>query len=291
MLQGLVDTEDEDVKKFILDPADVEIGPVLASGASGEVSRGVYRGNDVAVKIFKSTSGARSRKWFVGEFRRELTTLISCSACPQLLQLHGVFVDAQSRVGLVTKYMEGGTLMKMLSRRKGEPLPLRDQLRVALDVALAMEFLHKHEIIHRDLKSPNILLDKEGRAVVCDFGVSRMKEETGDMTNEVGTYRWMAPEAFSTTRWPVTKRSDVYSFAIVLWEIVSTQVPFQAMTTMQAAIAISLKGLRPSIPTHCHPQLKQLMEQCWVGNPEHRPDFSDIVMVLKRIEATTEVQQ
>lgn len=288
MLQGVVDKADEDVevKNFILDPAEIEMGPVLASGASGEVSRGTYRGQDVAVKIFKSTSGARSSKWFVGEFRRELTTLIRCSSCPELLKLYGVFVDSQWRVGLVTKYMEGGTLLKLLSKRKGEPLPLRDQLRIALDVATAMQFLHSQEIIHRDLKSPNILLDKDGHAVVCDFGVSRMKEETGDMTKEVGTYRWMAPEAFGTTRWPVTTRSDVYSFAIVLWEIVTTSVPFQAMTTMQAAIAISLKGLRPSIPDHCHPQLRKLMEQCWVGNPEHRPDFSDIIMVLKRIQAT-----
>lgn len=272
-----------DISKFILDPLKLELGPVLASGASGEVRRGKYEDKDVAVKILKSTVRGKDSEALVAEFRREVVTLMACGECPHLLKFYGIFVDVRSRMFIVTKFMKGGTLHEYLQKRNGRKLPMRELVRIAMDVAAGMEFLHRNGITHRDLKSANVLLEEDGHAVVGDFGVAKLKGERGEMTKEVGTYRWMAPEAFGTSAWPVTHKSDVYSFGIVLWELVSLALPFESYTPVQAAVAVTLNGLRPAIPDDCPPQLRRLMQQCWAKSPEDRPEFSQVLQDLQQV--------
>ena len=164
------------------------------------------------------------------------------------------------------------------------PLPLPDALRIACDVAEGMAFLHARGLIHRDLKPANVLLDKDGRAVIADFGVARLRDEGGGMmTMEVGTYRWMAPEAFGGGSWPVSQKSDVYSFSIVLWEMISGKLPFADKSNLQAAVAVSLHGLRPTIPEDCPKSLCSLIERCWDKDPNVRPEFEEVLSELRAI--------
>ncbi|CAI5458178.1 unnamed protein product [Closterium sp. Yama58-4] len=272
---------------FILDPLRLSMGPVIAVGASGEVRKGTYDGETVAVKVLKGEG--KDPYANVAEFRREVVTLMSCGQCPQLLKFFGVCIDFRQRICIVTKFMERGTLNDLLRRRQGKGLPLSDAVSIARDVAQAMAFLHKNGMIHRDLKSANILLDKEGHAVVGDFGVARLKGERGEMTKEVGTYRWMAPEAFGTSPWPVTHKADVYSFGIVLWEVLTGGVPFADYSPLQAAVAVALNGARPSIPASVPESLRSLIERCWDKTPKERPEFSEILSELDRI--AKEIQQ
>ncbi|CAI5984309.1 unnamed protein product [Closterium sp. NIES-65] len=266
---------------FILDPLRLSMGPVIAVGASGEVRKGTYDGETVAVKVLKGEG--KDPYANVAEFRREVVTLMSCGQCPQLLKFLGVCIDFRQRICIVTKFMEGGTLNDLLRRRQGKSLSLNDAVNVARDVAQAMAFLHKNGMIHRDLKSANILLDKEGHAVVGDFGVARLKGERGEMTKEVGTYRWMAPEAFGTSPWPVTHKADVYSFGIVLWEVLTGGVPFADYSPLQAAVAVALNGARPTIPESPPESLRSLIQRCWDKTPKERPEFSEILTELDRI--------
>ncbi|CAI5534163.1 unnamed protein product [Closterium sp. Naga37s-1] len=272
---------------FILDPLRLSMGPVIAVGASGEVRKGTYDGETVAVKVLKGEG--KDPYANVAEFRREVVTLMSCGQCPQLLKFLGVCIDFRQRICIVTKFMEGGTLNDLLRRRQGKSLSLNDAVNVARDVAQAMAFLHKNGMIHRDLKSANILLDKEGHAVVGDFGVARLKGERGEMTKEVGTYRWMAPEAFGTSPWPVTHKADVYSFGIVLWEVLTGGVPFADYSPLQAAVAVALNGARPTIPESLPESLRSLIQRCWDKTPKERPEFSEILTELDRI--AKEIQQ
>ena len=164
------------------------------------------------------------------------------------------------------------------------PLPLPDALRIACDVAEGMAYLHARGLIHRDLKPANVLLDKDGRAVIADFGVARLKDEGGgDMTMEVGTYRWMAPEAFGTGPWPVSQKSDVYSFGIVLWQISSGKLPFADKSNLQAAVAVSLHGLRPTISEDCPEKLGSLIKRCWDKDPNARPEFEEVLCELHAV--------
>ncbi|GJP74701.1 hypothetical protein CLOP_g5248 [Closterium sp. NIES-67] len=261
--------------EFLLNPLKLEIGALIAVGASGEVRRGSYAGKAVAVKIMKGDTIDRHAS--ATEFRQEVLTLMSCDECPRLLEFVGVCLDTRRRMCIVTRLMEGGTLSDLVRRRHGDRLPLGDALRIAHDVAEGMAFLHRRGMIHRDLKSANVLLDSAGRAVVGDFGVARLKGDRGDMTKEVGTYRWMAPEAFGTSAWHVTHKSDVYSFGVVLWELVACQVPFEDYTPLQAAVAVALNGLRPAIPAECPAGLRGLIERCWDKCPEARPEFDEVV--------------
>uniref|UniRef100_M1AGM1 Protein kinase n=3 Tax=Solanum TaxID=4107 RepID=M1AGM1_SOLTU len=101
------------------------------------------------------------------------------------------------------------------------------------------------------------------------------------MTAETGTYRWMAPEVIEHR--PYDHKADVFSFGIVLWELLSGEIPYAHLTPLQAAIGVVQQDLRPRIPEHAHPKLVELVEKCWQQDPTQRPDFSEILDILKRL--------
>ncbi|KAK1326474.1 Serine/threonine-protein kinase HT1 [Acorus calamus] len=116
---------------------------------------------------------------------------------------------------------------------------------------------------------------------VADFGVARVKAQTGVMTAETGTYRWMAPEVIEHK--PYDHKADVFSFGIVLWELLTGKLPYEYLTPLQAAVGVVQKGLRPTIPKNTLPKLAELLEKCWQQDPTLRPDFSEIIENLKQI--------
>lgn len=100
------------------------------------------------------------------------------------------------------------------------------------------------------------------------------------MTAETGTYRWMAPEVINHQ--PYDQKADVFSFAIVLWELVTAKVPYDTMTPLQAALGVR-QGLRPDLPENTHPKLLDLMKRCWDAVPTNRPPFSEITIELEQL--------
>ncbi|EXC35283.1 Serine/threonine-protein kinase HT1 [Morus notabilis] len=116
---------------------------------------------------------------------------------------------------------------------------------------------------------------------VADFGVARVQAQSGVMTAETGTYRWMAPEVIEHR--PYDHKADVFSFGIVMWELLTGQLPYSSLTPLQAAVGVVQKGLRPPIPKNSHPRLAELLERCWQQDPTQRPDFSEIIEILQHI--------
>jgi len=116
---------------------------------------------------------------------------------------------------------------------------------------------------------------------VADFGLARFQDEGGAMTAETGTYRWMAPEVINHL--PYDNKADVYSFAIVLSELMTSKIPYTTMSPLQAAVGVR-QGLRPQLPENAHPKLLILMQRCWEALPSNRPSFADIITELEDIQ-------
>ena len=146
-----------------------------------------------------------------------------------------------------------------------------------------MNFLHTHSpiIIHRDLKSLNILVDQDWNVKVSDFGLSRFKVSSL-MTGQCGTYQWMAPEVVRGHNY--TEKADVYSFGINLWEIYTRNIPYHNMVPIQAAVAVMNQGLRPVLPKTTPIEYSSLVSECWDQNPNLRPSFEVILQRLAAIE-------
>jgi serine/threonine protein kinase len=173
---------------------------------------------------------------------------------------------------IVFEYMPGGSVFDWV-RRHGPPR-LPALLKMAAEVARGMDYLHRRRVVHRDLKAANLLLDDSGCVKIADFGVARLLDGGGVMTAETGTYRWMAPEVIEHT--PYTEKADVYSYGVLLWELLTGRVPYDTMTPLQAAVGVVQKGLRPPIPPACPPGLAAVMRACWDRDPAARPGFGEL---------------
>ncbi|KAH6782531.1 hypothetical protein C2S51_007824 [Perilla frutescens var. frutescens] len=253
----------------------LKIGEKIAAGSCGDLYRGVYLCQDVAVKVLKSEHLNNSLE---GEFAQEVAIL-------RQVQHENVvrFIGACTKLPhlcIVTEYMPRGSLYEYLHKNH-LALKLPQLLKFAIDVCKGMEYLHQKNVIHRDLKTANLLMDTSNVVKVADFGVARLQNNGGVMTGETGTYRWMAPEVINHQ--PYDQKADVFSFAIVLWEIVTAKVPYDNMTPLQAALGVR-QGLRPELPKNAHPKILILMQRCWEAPPGDRPSFSEIRVELEEIQ-------
>ncbi|RZB59938.1 Serine/threonine-protein kinase STY13 isoform B [Glycine soja] len=201
----------------------------------------------------------------------------------------GKYKNQNVAVKIVNK---GGTLRKHLWSIRPKCLDMRIAVGFALDIARAMECLHSHGIIHRDLKPDNLILTEDHKTVkLADFGLAREESLTEMMTAETGTYRWMAPELYSTVtlrqgeKKHYNHKVDAYSFAIVLWELIHNKLPFEGMSNLQAAYAAAFKNTRPSAD-ELPEDLALIVTSCWKEDPNDRPNFSQIIEMLLRYLTT-----
>jgi len=157
-------------------------------------------------------------------------------------------------------------------------------MKIATGAVKGMIYLHSKGVIHRDFKSPNILVTKDWTAKISDFGGSRNQalQHSSFMTmNHIGTTRWMAPELHE--KQPYSQKMDVYSFGIVLWELISGDVPFAGIKWDTEIADRVVRGERPPIPDGCSHSVRDLIEYCWAAEPDIRPSFPEILERLVAI--------
>ncbi|KAL6181844.1 hypothetical protein ACLB2K_048493 [Fragaria x ananassa] len=260
------------------DMSQLYIGCKFASGRHSRIYRGVYKQKDVAIKLISQPEeDADLAVLLENQFTSEVALLFRLQH-PNIL----TFVGACKKPPvfcIITEYLSGGSLRKYLHQQEPHSLPLSLVLKLALDIARGMQYLHSQGILHRDLKSENLLLGEDMSVKVADFGISCLESQCGSAKGFTGTYRWMAPEMIKERHH--TKKVDVYSFGIVLWELLTALTPFDNMTPEQAAFAVSQKNARPPLPPTCPRAFSRLINRCWSNRPEKRPHFDEIVYILE----------
>jgi len=204
----------------------------------------------------------------------------------------------QARPLIVSEFCAGGTVFSLLHQRSDLALRWAQRLKVAIDVAKGMNFLHRRQVVHRDLKSLNLLLAGQvvtpkdvPQAKVSDFGLSRAwlpDQQRGQavMTCGAGTYHWMAPEVLDGHSYD--EKVDVYSYGICLYELVARRIPYDnsGLEPVSIAVAVS-RGRRPDmsfLPWDCPADLRFTMECCWAHCATGRPGFDTILETLKLVQ-------
>ncbi|XP_040370867.1 serine/threonine-protein kinase STY17 isoform X2 [Rosa chinensis] len=231
-----------------IDTRQLKFENKVGSGSFGDLYRGTYCSQEVAIKVLKPE---RVNAEMLRDFSQEVYILRKIRH-KNVVQFIGACTQPPN-ICIVTEFMSRGSVYDFLHKQKGV-FKLPSLLKVAIDVSKGMNYLHQNNIVHRDLKTANLLMDEHEVVKVADFGVARVQAQSGVMTAETGTYRWMAPE-----------------------------LPYSSLTPLQAAVGVVQKALRPTIPKNTHPKFAEVLERCWQQDPTQRPDFSEIVEILQHL--------
>jgi len=263
---------------------------LIGEGTFGKVYRGRCREKDVAIKVLhKQQMDAKT----LANFRKEVA-IASKIFHPNIVLFMGACTE-EGNMMIVTELLPKGDLQKLLSDQS-VTLSLYTRMKMANDAALAMTWLHGSNpiIIHRDLKTQNLLLDEHYRIKVCDFGLSEFRDRQHKTLKDgkdgaKGTPLWMAPEVLLGREF--NEKADVYSFGIVLWEILTRQEPFTEFTQFtQFRQAVCISNVRPHVPDDTDLVLKRLIEACWQKEPSPRPSFPEIVDKFRTILVESAIQ-
>ncbi|KAF8016748.1 hypothetical protein BT93_H2083 [Corymbia citriodora subsp. variegata] len=294
-------------EEWEIDLAKLDIRNVIAQGTFGTVYRGTYDNQDVAVKLLnwgddgaaKLTETAALRASFRQEVavwheldHPNVTKFIGASMGTSNLKIPSKTPSNEPQNSLparaccvVVEYLPGGTLKQYLIRNRRKKLPFKTVIQLALDLSRGLSYLHSKKIVHRDVKTENMLLDVHRTLKIADFGVARVEAlNPSDMTGETGTLGYMAPEVLDGK--PYNRRCDVYSFGICIWEIYCCDMPYADLSFADVSSAVVHQNLRPEIPRCCPGSLANIMRKCWDRNAEKRPEMKEVVRMLEAIDTS-----
>jgi serine/threonine protein kinase len=285
-----------------VNPKELDLATKIGSGEFGDVYKAKWHGSYVAVKLLK-----RSDEIALGDFRTEIAILRKIHH-PNCTQFLGACTKQKPYI-VITELM-ACSLADAFQKVYTAP-STRRQVEIALDFARSMAYLHsrRQPIVHRDLKPANLMISgnlnadieclylDSGTIKVADFGLSKsllpvdkhagqhgVDHATYKLTGETGSYRYMAPEVFRHE--PYNLKVDVYSFAMIIFQVFEGTPPFTGMDPVEAARSASMLNLRPGFPsrrglTAIDEALRALVEDCWHPDAESRPTF---VEIIKRLE-------
>eukprot|EP00094_Tigriopus_californicus_P011915 TCALIF_11510-PA protein Name:"Similar to MAP3K12 Mitogen-activated protein kinase kinase kinase 12 (Homo sapiens)" AED:0.14 eAED:0.14 QI:626/0.71/0.75/0.75/0.57/0.62/8/0/752 len=236
----------------------------LGSGAQGAVFVGRWKTELVAVKKVKEVAETNIHHL------RKLNH-------PNIVQFRGVSTQNPCYC-IIMEYCPHGPLFNFLREEKDRVPPKRlvDWTR---QVASGMKYLHDHKIIHRDLKSPNILIGRNEIIKISDFGTSRAwGGDQSTCMSFAGTVAWMAPEVIRNE--PCNEKVDIWSFGVCLWELLTCEIPYKNVDSSAIIWGVGSNSLQLPVPSSCPDGFKLLVKQCWAPKPRNRPSFKHILMHL-----------
>lgn len=265
--------------KHEIPESDLKFGKMLGRGGFATVYATYWQNAKTATKCFdmrglsKKQCGTLKRS-----FLRETEVSFDLRS-PRILSVLGICTSSPDRLYLVMEIAEGGSVRRRIDAAE-EPLDPAVLWSIAHDTSVGMKYLHEHNIVHRDLKSHNVLLDAKGCAKVADFGTARATGEFQEYTcasstgSLVGSVAWMAPEALhGEASFP----SDVFSFGVLLWELATLKLPWKGVEIAPLICKVCFQ--RERLPTDSiiaqghYEALPDILARCWVHNADDRPSF------------------
>ncbi|CBI34722.3 unnamed protein product, partial [Vitis vinifera] len=283
------DSESSSVSDCEIQWEDLHFGEEIGRGSYAAVYHGIWNGSDVAIKVY---FGNEYSEGTLQDYKKEIDIMRRLRHPNVLLFMGAVY--SQERLAIVTELLPRGSLFRVL-HKSNQVLDIRRRLRMALDVARGMNYLHHRNppIVHRDLKSSNLLVDKNWNVKVGDFGLSKLKHTTFlTAKSGRGTPQWMAPEVLRND--PSNEKSDVFSFGVILWELMTQSIPWVHLNSLQVVGIVGFMDRRLDLPEGLDPRVSSLIQDCWKTNPEQRPSFVDLihcVTSLIQTFATESVQE
>lgn len=261
-----------------IDPTEIEFcldadgnQVVLGEGAFGRVYKGLRRGvHEVAIKQVGNLSDPQ----LIRQFRKEIAILGRVSFQPNIVNFYGACLRDPTNIMLIMENMAGGDLRKALSKSEnGEFTWYQKGRTLALDIAKGLHFLHSSQVTHRDLKTSNILLSRDGHtAKIGDVGLSRSTlTDFQSSLATVGTFCYAAPELLMGER--CCEAIDLFSYGVCLWEVVTGAIPVRGY----------IRDV--GVPSECPSEVRQLISDCMESDPKLRPTAEELV---RRMVATPE---
>lgn len=306
---------------FHIDFSSIRLGMKIGEGAYGEVYHGTYLMSPVAVKVFRvnfcadwktetnDDPGQLNRMSTMSTLQRFASTnsfakyrnfvreveMMSLVRHPNLVLYMGACGDPSSPLCIVSELFTGGSLHDYLHKDASFQPTLGTAISMILDIARGMYYLHSSEpsILHRDLKARNVLLSSRGdrngvpHVVICDFGLCQLFGEPVGQSGQngnIGTPAYTAPDVINGHGFYA--KDDVYSFGILMHEVLTGCVPYEGMRAMQVVFQVTNHDLRPSnkLDENIPPSVKTLMTSCWHKNRELRPMFDEIIARLAKLK-------
>nr|CDS32911.1 mitogen activated protein kinase kinase kinase [Hymenolepis microstoma] len=244
-------------------PSEIHDLQYVGSGAQGSVYKATLRGRVIAVKKVSKQS------------ETEIRHLRGLSHS-NVVQFLGVSIDGPW-YSILMEYCPNGNFFDVIHNNIS--VGIESIIDWTQQIAQGMNYLHSHKVIHRDLKSPNILIGEDGQLKISDFGVSKEITENSTKMSFAGTVAWMAPEIMRDE--PCSLKVDVWSFGVIVWEIITCEIPFNGVDVGAIIYGIASNRFSLPIPTSCPTEFRVLMKRCWCPKPRNRPNFPQILSQLE----------
>ncbi|KAG0260132.1 hypothetical protein DFQ27_003741, partial [Actinomortierella ambigua] len=252
-----------------------QIRKLIGTGAYGAVFKGRYNTRKAAIKRFQlhqnNTDQIETIEHEIGLLKR--------LQYRHIIQFYGVHRQG-NEISLVMDFAEGGSLRQAIEDSRVAGWHIKS--RIAQEIAYGLAYIHHEGILHRDLKSDNVLLSSHMEVKLCDFGLAVVKTSSSGHSTDVmrGTFRWMAPELVLSERPRYTTKSDMYALGMVMWEMATMcTVPFKAMANNYVVAKVVHGGQREQLPEKIPAIYQHWVDLCWKQDPSDRPDAHEVIIV------------
>lgn len=255
---------------------DIQIGDRIGSGLFGNIYKGTWNDVSVATKLLTDDIKDEDKLEFTQEVELHKQLM-----SPRIVKLYGI-CDELRCYGLVMEYMEKGSLWDVIAQ---DPEGVFDwehgkSYQILWEMALGCQYLHERDIIHRDIKSLNVLLDNEYHAKLTDFGFAlQIEPQPSEPVVPKGTFQWLAPEI--ALGQDLTKAVDIYSLAVVFWEVASKEIPWAGYEEQTILFNVVTLELRQQIPEDTPEVVRNVIRRGWFADPKQRPEIAEVEATLR----------